>query len=138
MTLTVTEATTLLEQLLTADNTVGKPRIDVFVGEANAVMDSDGRAHPYIVIYPHPGLPDRDEEALDASPGQPLWRPQLTCAGGDTIRALRALERANSVTGKRLTDTSGVIRKIAGGYLGPDRDVTPPRTSMFLDLEVEL
>ena len=107
-------------------------RLDVFVGEPTAVMDSDGRAHPYTAIYPSPGQALRRPMAGTAT--ELLWSFQTTCAGGDPTRALRAIQRVRDrLDGHRLTIDGlivGVLREqefYEPGPLRPDKDVSPPR-----------
>ena len=138
MTFTIEQLTELLRSKLAAAN-AGSSRVDIFVGEATPTLDSDKLAHPYIVLYPSPGLERRTEEDLQASPGVLDWQCQATCAGGDYQRALRALDRLQSVVlGQSLAPETGFIRK--EGNLGPirkDLSVTPNRWYVPVDLVME-
>lgn len=109
-------------------------RLDVFEGEPTAVMDSDGRAHPYAAVYVSPGAPDPwspDRSVCDLA-GVRSARVQVTAAGGDLTRAHRAIARVLA----RLDEQNLMIagrefgRAQQDGDPGPvlvDRDVQPWR-----------
>ena len=134
-----TAALAALETALKDANTGAPNQVDIFVGEAGARMDSDGKAHAYIVLYPYTALADRAEEDLQASSSLRLQRFQATCAGGDVRRALIAVERLqDTVVGKVLAPGTGVVRE--DGDLGPlrkDLTVSPNRWYAPIDLVVE-
>jgi len=131
MTPAVDALTAAVEARLLAGNVTGS-RLDVFVGEPEAAIDSDGLAHPYVAVYPSPGATDRAPLA-STSTGL-LWSFQTTCAGGDVTRALRAVARTRAqLDGHRLVVAGlvvGVLHErefFDPGALRPDRDVQPPR-----------
>ena len=104
----------------------------VFDGEVNAVMDSDGRAHPYAVVHVSPG----NLHSLDLAGIHDVldWRFQVTAAGGDPSRARRAIVRVrDALTGHDLVVASGVVGRVVEdpdyqpGPLREDRDVAPSR-----------
>lgn len=116
-------------------------RVDVFDGVVNAVMDTDGRAHPYVTVYAAPGQADRAEYAM-AADGL-LWSFQTTCAGGDPTRARRAIDRVRDrLDGHRLVVTGtqlGVIREPEFYTAGPLReDVAVQPSRWYVALQWEL
>lgn len=121
-------------------------RVDVFDGEeaASAVsMDSDGKAHPYAVVYAGPGLADRTQEALCGSPGQRVWSFQVTAAGGDLPRCRRAAYRVLlALEGSRINTagiTTGPVRQAADpGSPQKDATVNPPRHYLPLLFTAEI
>ncbi len=143
------EAATTLEQrtqavlgmLRTGDTPAS--RVDVFDGEPDAVMDGDGRAHPYAALYPSPGWHDPTMETLDAAAGHLVWTFQVTAAGGDVTRARRAIDRIlDRLVQRRLVVNSaehGVIRLATDpGPIQTDRGVQPWRSYAPLLFTVEL
>jgi hypothetical protein len=110
-------------------------------GTAVTLADGDGRAHPYAVVYPSPGMADRMPLA-NVADGL-LWSAQITCAGGDVDRALRAVDRVRDrLDGIRLTVAGvqvGVMREPEFATAGPvreDRDVQPSRWYAALPWEL--
>lgn len=136
----VEQAAGRVVQLLAAANTPGGPRVDVFLGEPTATTDGDGRAHPYLAVFPGPGQRDPFDGDLTGQAGSRLWRFQVTAAGGDEARALRAVTRVHDVlVGARLDDTTGLIREDGDvGTLLYDRTVTPSRVFVPLLFAVQL
>lgn len=116
----------------------GVPGLDVFDGEPQARMDSDGRAHPYAAVYVTPGTPV--DRALAAYSGHVVgW--QVTAAGGDAERCRRAVDRVRAGLVDQWITVGGVDRQILEleGYdPGPmrvDQAVTPPRSWVPLFFE---
>lgn len=110
-------------------------------GNPVTLVDADTRAHPYAVLYPSPGTPDRMPNANVAD--ALLWSCQITCAGGDVDRALRAVDRVRDrLDGVRLTIAGlqvGVLREPEFATAGPlreDRDVQPSRWYAALPWEL--
>ena len=136
----VEQALAAVEQTLKAGNTTGGARVDVFVGEPIATTDGDGRAHPYLAVYPGPGQRDAFDGDLTGQHGSRLWRFQITAAGGDVPRCLRAMQRAQAtLVGVRLDDTTGLVREDGDiGQMLVDRDVNPSRVFVPLLLAVQL
>jgi hypothetical protein len=136
----VTQATAKVEELLKAANLPGGPRVDVFVGEPTATLDSDGKAHAYLAIFPGPGQRDLAEKDLNGAAGARLWRFQVIAAGGDVDRCLKAVERATTtLVGASLDDTTSPVREDGdAGAVLKDKDVTPNRWYVPLLLAVEL
>lgn len=102
------------------------------LGEPSAVMDKDGRAHPYAALYPSPGW--QHGVSLGGDVDQIALTFQVTAAGGDTARALRAIDRVReALTG--FTPSSpglccGHLAEVDSYDPGPlriGRDVQPAR-----------
>lgn len=136
----VEDLTAAVKALLLAGNTTSN-RLDVFTGEVNADMDDDGRAHPYVAVWPAPGQVGRMPHAPVSD--SLVWSFQTTCAGGDADRALRALSRTRDrLDGARLTVAGlllGVLHEqefTAAGPLREDRDVQPSRRYVVLQWDV--
>ena len=127
--------------LLRAGNTPSS-RLDVFDGQPSAVMDSDGRAHPYAACYFGPGRHDPDEYTLCGDPTLRRWTFQITAAGGDETRARRAITRVRAaLEDAPLTvgDSQTRIRLEADpGYPRTDNSVTPARVYLPLLFAVDL
>ena len=116
------------------------PHVDVFVGEPTARMDSDGRAHPYVAIWPSPGRTDTAQEALCGLPGPRDWTCQVTAAGGDLPRAMRAAAAVHAqLTGWQPATDTGLMRETVdpGPYLH-DTSVTPARWFTPLQYATEI
>jgi hypothetical protein len=120
-------ATAIVAQLAT---TFGSAH--VFLGEVRAVMDADGRAHPYAALYPTAG----NLSSLDLAGNHDVfdWPFQVTVAGGDPARALRAISRCRSaLTGHTLVVDGDVVGRIVEepdyqpGPLREDTDARPSR-----------
>ena len=78
----------------------------VFLGQPVAKLDSDGKAHPHAALYPSPGW----QQPLDVS-GHVLDIPQtfqVTAAGGDVPRALRAVDRVREALTGYTPDVPGI------------------------------
>lgn len=110
--------------------TEGRP--NAFLGEPQANRDRDGAARPYAALYPSPGW--QHGVSLSGPSDQARLTFQVTAAGGDTDRALRAIDRtraalldwvpgAPGVECGRLTEPDDYDP----GPLRVDRDVTPYR-----------
>lgn len=88
---------------------------NAFIGEPIATHDSDGRAHPYAALYPSPG--NRRSVSLSGPSDQVRLTFQVTAAGGDIARALRAIDRVRAA----LTDAEpGVVGLCTGPLSEPD------------------
>ena len=103
-----------------------------FLGEPLAVADEDGAARPYAALYPSPG--NRRSVSLSGPSDQVRLTFQVTAAGGDIPRALRAVDRVRAA----LTEVEPAVAGLCTGPLsepedydpGPlqhDRGVTPTR-----------
>jgi len=134
------QATTRVEQLLKDANTGSPTRVDVFVGEPKAVMDSDARAHAYLAIFPSPGVLSLADQDLAGHGGPRDWRFQVTAAGGDVARCIKAVQRAQDVlVDVRLDDTTGIVREDGDpGAIRPDTTIAPVRWFVPLLFVVEL
>jgi hypothetical protein len=116
------------------------PNLDVFDGEPDANMDSDGKAHPYAAFYPSPGHIPLDEERMAGVGGPLVWSFQVTAAGGDPIRGRRAVTRViDALQHNRLVPGQGRIRlSYDPGNLIVDRGVSPVRWYCPLMFDVPL
>lgn len=116
------------------------PHLDVFDGEVAARMDSDGRAHPYAVLWVSPGRDNPDEERETGTGRAQAWTFQVTAAGGDVARCRRATQRVLDVLlGVRLFPDGGIIRlDFDPGPEREDRDVKPSRWFVPLTFNVSL
>lgn len=114
--------------------------LDVFDGTVTARMDSDGRAHPYAVLWASPGRPDPTQERVTGNGAGLAWSFQVTAAGGDVARCRRAVTRTlTALLGRRLVEGGGRIRLDADpGPEREDRDVTPSRWFVPLTFAVSL
>lgn len=124
------QATTAVEQLLIAANAANPgTRVDVFVGEPKAVMDSDQRAHAYNAIFPSPGQLSLVDQDLGGHGGPRDWRFQVIAAGGDVARCIKAVQRAqDTLVDVRLDPTTGIVREDGDpGVIRPDNTVSPVR-----------
>jgi hypothetical protein len=116
-------AAAILDLLRTA------PGLDVFDGEVKAKMDSDGKAHPYAVLWAGPGR-DNPAETRESDTGRALvWAFQVTAAGGDVARCRRAVTRTLGVLlNVRPFPDGGLIKlDFDPGTEREDRDVQPTR-----------
>lgn len=107
-----------------------QPGLDVFDGEPDARMDSDGRAHPYAALYVSPGQRDPSEATVSAGSDLLTWTFQVTAAGGDVERARRAVTRVlAALEGKRIEGNGGAIG-LAGdpGPIRTDQTMSPYRS----------
>ncbi|HEY1175507.1 MAG TPA: hypothetical protein VGF17_05070, partial [Phytomonospora sp.] len=133
-------ATARVEQILKDANTGNPIRVDVFVGEPKAVMDSDQRAHAYLAIFPSPGVLSVADQSVSGHGGPRDWRFQVTAAGGDVARCIKAVQRAQDVLVEtRLDDSTGLVREDGDpGAIRPDTTVSPTRWFVPLLFVVEL
>lgn len=138
--MTPVEALDDIESMLDAANMSSTVKVDVFVGEPTPRYDGDGGAHPYLAIFPGAGPRDLIEKDIAGTPGEIQFRFQITAAGGDVARAMRAITRAQSVlVGKRLDSTTGLIREDGdGGPVRKDDTVHPARWFTPLLMVVDL
>lgn len=105
------------------------PGLDVFDGDVKARMDSDGRAHPYAVLWVSPGRND-PAEARESDTGRALvWTFQVTAAGGDVPRCRRATQRTlDALLDARPFPNGGLIKlDFDPGPEREDTNVTPSR-----------
>ena len=113
-------------------------RIDVFDGDTTAVtLDSDGKAHPYAVIYAGPGSERPDSRALCGSSGHLSWTFQVTAAGGDLPRCRRAIHRVlSALIDARVTigDASTGPIRMEGSPGQPLIDASVPPARHYLPL----
>lgn len=127
---TVDDVTTAVLAALRTD--LGAPmRLDVFDGDVKAVMDGDGRARPYAAMYASAG--NLSSQSLCGTSDFLDWPFQVTAAGGDPVRARRAIHRVRArLTGVELTAGGVKFRVVEEpnyqpGPIREDRDVSPSR-----------
>ena len=109
-------------------------QVDVF-------LDEDGRAHIYACLYIGQGWRDPDTGAVcSTSLGPRVVTFQVTAAGGDQDRALRAAQKVvDALDGIPAPGRAGVIHLDADtGPLRVDRDPKPSRSWLPLFGRVEL
>ena len=107
-----------------------------------ARMDADGRAHPYAAVYPSGGRVVA--LALCGQHVDGAWSAQVTCAGGDRARCMRAVARVRGA----LTDWAPTVTGLSVAPLAElddyspesrvDRDVSPSRTWVALQFTADV
>jgi len=106
--------------------------VNAFDGQVdNPPLDPDGAVHVYAVFYPHPG--NAYSRLLDTGPESFGWGFQVTCVGGDRVRALWCVGKVRTaLTGVRV---GGVVVREVGdpGPLRRDDKVSPVRFFCLLD-----
>lgn len=113
----------------------GQPKVDV---------DHEGRAQMYAVLYMGVGRPDEFQESLCGDPGHLILTFQVTAAGGDQNRALRAaLKVRQALTGQHITmpaeQMSGRCREQLDALTArPDPGKAPVRWSVPMVYAVDL
>lgn len=92
--------------------------LDVFdgspddTGQPSVRLDPDGRAHMYAAVYFGVGAAQAASESLCGARDLDTLTFQVTAAGGDQDRALRAAQKVrNALTNTYLTPTSGRCRE---------------------------
>jgi hypothetical protein len=91
-----------------------------FLGEPLAVTDEDGAARPYAALYPSPG--NRRSVSLSGPSEEVRLTFQVTAAGGDIARALRAIDRVRAA----LTDVGAASSLACAPARCPSRTATTP------------
>ena len=97
----------------------GTTSLGYLPGGRDVALDTDGRAHMYAALYVGTGARSLQDERLSATGGTRVVTFQVTAAGGDANRALRAAEKV-------LTALEGVP-VTGGGVIRLDFDPGPPR-----------
>ena len=113
----------------------------VFRGKVGPVdLGKDGTPAAYAVAYYGAGAPRVTR--LGGRPRNLAWSCQITCAGGDDVKALWAVDQVRAaLTGIRVTNgtRSGLLYELGDpGPLREDRDVTPYRYYLPLDFGLYL
>ena len=128
--ITIDDLTTAVLGALGADLGVAM-RLDVYDGEVKAVNDPDGRARPYAVLYPSAG--NLSSQSLCGAQEFLDWPFQITAAGGDPVRARRAIERVRvRLSGATVAVGDVRVRVVEEpsyqpGPIREDRDFSPSR-----------
>lgn len=137
--------TTIPSALTTADEVhtllEAVAHVDVFRGKVGTVTTGDdGSVNAYAVAYYGIGAPRATR--LGAMPRNLALSWQVTCVGGDDVKALWCVDQVRAaLTGQRITvdGRSGVVRELGDpGPIRPDRDVTPWRYYLPLDFGLYL
>lgn len=115
--------------------------VEVFRGRVDGPgMGEDGTVVAYAVAYYGAGQPRATR--LGGRARNLAWSFQVTCAGGDDVKALWCVDEVRAaLTGARITnDTrSGILRELGdAGPVRPDRDFTPWRYYLPLDFGLYL
>lgn len=106
------------------------PNLNVFVAElpSNPPLDPDKRVHPYAVFFPGGGKAFGDR--LNDAPTDLRWDFRVLFVGGDTDRALWALDKIRAaLTGKRPTGGARLKEVLDEVNTRVETDVVPSRTS---------
>lgn len=106
------------------------PNLNVFDAElpSNPPLDPDGRVHPYAVLFPGAGKGFGDR--LNDVPTELSWTCRVLFVGGDTDRALWALDKIRAaLTGKRPTGGARLKEVLDQVDTRVELDLLPPRTS---------
>ena len=115
------------------------PAVNTYRGEIDGTppTDPDGRVHAYAIAYFGAGQPQAMR--LDGGARGLRWTFQVTCVGGDDVRALWCINEVRGVLlGVRVPvgtgRVSGKVREVTDpGPLRRDDDVSPSR--MYLPLQ---
>jgi hypothetical protein len=122
------------------DEVASSSGIDVYDGEVPATppLDPDGRVRAYAVLYASPGR--LSASALDGGQRCLLASVQVTCVGGDPVRALGCVDavREGLVGAVTVDGVARVIRarEESPGPVRTDPNVWPPRH--YAPLEFDL
>lgn len=106
------------------------PGLNLFDTELpkNPPLDPDGRVHPYAVFFPGGGHGFGDR--LNDVPTELTWDFRVLFVGGDTTRALWALDKIRgALTGKRPTGGARLKEVLDEVNIRTETDVVPSRTS---------
>lgn len=117
------------------------PNLLVFRGATGQVpLGSDKTVDAYVVAYYSGGHPFSTR--LGGRPRHVSWSAQLTCAGGNDIKALWAVDQVRAaLTGQRITlaARSGLLHELGDpGPIRKDRSITPYRYYLPLDFGLQL
>lgn len=117
------------------------PNLLVFRGAAGQVpLGKDKTVDAYVVAYYSGGHPFTTR--LGAKPRHVAWSAQLTCAGGNDVKALWVVDQVRAaLTGVRVTldARSGLLHELGDpGPIREDRSITPYRYYLPLDFGLNL
>lgn len=113
----------------------------VFRGKVGEVpLGSDKTVVAYAVGYYGGGEPRTTR--LGGRPRNLAWSGQITCAGGDDVKALWAVDQVRAaLTGVRVTNgaRTGLLRELGDpGLVKEDRSISPYRYYLPLDFGLYL
>lgn len=113
----------------------------LFRGKVGAVpMGDDGTVDAYATAYYGAGAPRTTR--LGGRPRNLDWGFQVTCAGGDDVKALWCVDEVRAaLTGKRVTNgtRTGLLYEIGDpGPIREDRSISPSRYYLPLDFGLYL
>lgn len=139
MTTTVPSARTTADEV--HELLEGISNLLVFRGKVGAVpVGSDGTVVAYAVGYYGGGAPRVTR--LGGRPRNLAWSGQITCAGGDDVKALWAVDQVRgALTGVRVTNgtRTGCLYEIGDpGPIREDRSISPYRYYLPLDFGLYL
>lgn len=115
----------------------GRPSAGFGAPSPEVHLDADGRAHMYAAVYVGVGAPSLEDERAAGVGGTKVNAFQVTAAGGDPNRAMRAAEKVVAALVGLRVPGGGLIRLDAPA--GPpllDREPTPGRYFMPLPFRV--
>lgn len=113
----------------------------LFRGKVGDVpLGDDGTAAAYAVAYYGAGVPRI--QRLGGRPRNLAWSAQITCAGGDDVKALWVVDQVRAaLTATRVTNgtRSGLLYELGDpGPIREDRSITPYRYYLPLDFGLYL
>lgn len=119
----------------------GIPSLLAFRGSVGDVpLGKDGTVDAYVVAYYSGGHGFRPR--LGGKPRHLGWSAQITCAGGNDVKVLWAVDQVRAaLTGKRVIDggRSGLLHELGDpGPIRIDRSITPVRYYLPLDFGLNL
>lgn len=117
------------------------PNLIVFRGAVGDVpLEKDGTVKAYAVAYYGGGQGFRPR--LGGKPRHLAWSVQVTCAGGDDVKALWAIDQVRAaLTGTRVTNgtRTGLLHELGdAGPVRKDTSILPHRYYLPLDFGLNL
>lgn len=106
----------------------GQTSLGFHADELEVAVDEDGRAHQYAALYVGPGWRTPLDDRLVGVSGTAVSTFQVTAAGGDLDRALKATSKVlAALDGHTLPNGSVIRNDVDTGLPRIDRDPTPSR-----------
>ncbi|MGG5257461.1 hypothetical protein [Phycicoccus avicenniae] len=116
-----------------------EPALGFGAGSLDVALDPDGRAHLYAALYVGSGWRTPEDDRLAGVSGTRVSTFQVTAAGGDIDRCLRAADKVLAALDGVLIASGGVIRNdIDPGLPREDRDPKPSRYYLPLIFRVAI